>query len=83
VTFGIAYLEKLAFDPPPTYIVPQAFVAAPPSLLAGLQVIFIGPPSFSSALPFKDVVIVIHPLWSPTRSWLSLVQIPRETIDGV
>ena len=73
--FGIAYLAKLAFDPPSTYTVPQAFVAAPPSLLAGLQVVFTVPPSFGTALPSKGVIVVIHPLWSSTRSWFALVQI--------
>jgi len=75
VPFGIAYLAKLAFDPPLAYIVPRAFIVAPPSLLVGLQVVFVAPPSFSVALPLKAIVVVIHSLWSSTQSLWSLVWI--------
>ena len=69
--FGIAYLARLVFVLPSSYIVPQAFVVAPPSYVFALpsffvavQAVFAAPPSFVVAVPLKYVVVVVHSLSS-------------------
>ena len=67
VPFGIAYLARIVFDPPSSYIVPLAFFVAPPSyvyalpsFLVAVQAVFAAPPSFVVVVPLKYVVVVVH-----------------------
>ena len=71
MSFRIAHLAKLVFDPPSSYIVPIAFIVAPPSYVSALPSFFVAvrdvfaaPPYCVIALSLKYVVVIVQSLWS-------------------